>query len=144
MYTKQAMIPRAFGHFMDDLLNNGIQKVWGEDSTLDRSNIAVNIAEREKSYELYLVAPGLSKDAFKLNVDKLLLTISYEKKEENSEEGYKWIRSEFQINSFKRSFTLNEKIDNTAISASYTDGILNIHLPKKEPLETSAQEIPVN
>lgn len=144
MYTKQAMNSRTFGNFMEDLLNNGIQRVWGDDSAFDRSNIAVNIAETEKSYELYLVAPGLSKDAFKLNVDKLLLTISYEKKESNTDEGNKWLRSEFQINSFKRSFTLNEKIDNTAISASYTDGILNIHLPKKEPVETSAQEIPVN
>lgn len=137
-------MPRALGSLMEDILSNGINKVWGEEGLSDRADVAVNIKETDKAYELHVVAPGLSKEAFKLNVDRNILTISFEKKEEETEENAKWLRSEYKFKSFKRSFTLNEKIDSSAISASYNNGILNVNLPKKEPVEVTTQEILVN
>ena len=81
----------------------------------------------------------------KISVDKNLLQISYEHKEENKDQQTgKWIRNEYKMRSFKRSFTLNEKIDAGKISAKYADGVLVIGLPKKEVTEPTVHEIAVN
>ena len=50
--------------------------------------------------------------------------------EERKEDNY--TRREFGYASFKRSFTLPDSVDDSKIKASYNDGILGIHLPKKE------------
>lgn len=52
-------------------------------------------------------------------------------KEENRNEG-KFTRKEFNYNSFKRSFQLDENINREGIAASYENGVLSITLPKKE------------
>ena len=51
------------------------------------------------------------------------------------------IRKEFSYRSFKRSFTIDEKIDGENISAKYENGILKLALPKKEDLKAGAKEI---
>lgn len=51
------------------------------------------------------------------------------------------MRKEYSFRSFKRSFTLDEKIDATNIEAKYVNGVLTLNLPKKAPVKTSAQEI---
>ena len=79
-----------------------------------------------------LVAPGLKKDDFKLHVANDMLTVSYERKEskENKEEG--WLRREYNLESFSRSFHLDDSVHADKISASYENGILYLNLPKKE------------
>ena len=143
MYNKNQVMPRALGSLIEDIFNSGLNKVWGEEGLTDRSDAPVNIQETDKCYELHLIAPGLKKEEFKLHVDRSILTISFEHKEEETEQTGKWLRNEYKAKSFKRSFTLNEKIDAAGISARYTDGVLHVSLPKKEQAEISAQEINV-
>jgi HSP20 family protein len=143
MYSKNHIMPRALGSLIEDIFNNGINKVWGEEGLTDRSDAPVNIQETDKCYELHLIAPGLKKEDFKINIDRNILTISFEHKEEETEQIAKWLRKEYKMKSFKRSFTLNEKIDSAGITARYTDGVLNVSLPKKEQPELTAQEINV-
>ncbi|XZF15663.1 Hsp20/alpha crystallin family protein [Chitinophagaceae bacterium MMS25-I14] len=146
MYTnKHYAGPRNFSGLIDDILQNGM-KIWNEDLRHDNhtGHVPVNIQENEKSYDLQVVAPGIAKEDIKVNVEKNVLTISYEHKEENKDQQTgKWLRTEFRTRSFKRSFTLNEKIDTTGISAKYDNGVLNITLPKKEEVAPSALEISV-
>jgi HSP20 family protein len=103
--------------------------------------VPVNVKETEKSYQLEVVAPGFEKTDFTVNLDQNLLTISAEKKDEVKEENQKQIRREYSYRSFKRSFTLDEKIDATNIEASYINGVLTLNLPKKEVVKASATEI---
>ncbi len=147
MYYKRnfGVAPRTIGGLMEDMVQNGWTKFNEEVS----SYVApVNIQETDKSYELHLVAPGLKKEDFRINLEKDTLTISYqhgEQKEENKDQPKeKWLRSEYRMRSFKRSFTLNEKVDAGNISAKYTDGVLLVTLPKKEVSEPVKHEIAVN
>ena len=84
--------------------------------------------------------PGRNKEDFNVAVDKGLLTISYEKKEEAKNEDVKVVRREFNFQSFKRSFTVDEKINTEAIQAKYENGLLKLLLPKKaesqQPVKT--------
>lgn len=93
----------------------------------------VNIKETENSFLVELMAPGMKKEDFNIELDNELLTISAEVRSENStqEEG-KFTRREFGYSSFRRSFTLPETVKEEDIKAMYQDGILRIDLPKKE------------
>ena len=111
--------------------------------SFNKGFIPVNIKETEKGYQLEVVAPGFEKTDFKINLDQSLLTVSAEKKEEVKDEKEKQIRREYSYHSFKRSFTVDEKIDATNIEASYINGVLTLNLPKKEVVKASATEISI-
>lgn len=138
---RNSINPKTINHFFEDLFHTGLGKNWEETAY---GHVPVNIQETDKHYDLSVIAPGLSKDAFKVNVDNNVLTISFDHKEDEAKAGEgKWLRKEYKHRSFKRSFTLNEQIDATAITAKYTDGVLTLTLPKKEQEETKAKDIVV-
>lgn len=145
MYTKSnyGILPRTVNSLMEDIFFNGFNKNTAETTGY---HVPVNIKETDASYDLHVVAPGLKKEDFKISVDKNMLTISFEQQEENKEVATdgKWLRNEYRMRSFKRNFTLNEKVDTAAISAKYNDGVLLITLPKKEASTPAAHEIAVN
>ena len=140
---------RTISNLVDDLFtdfpvhfkNNQCMTQW-------KGFVPVNIKENEKDYRLEVVAPGFEKADFNVNLDQNILTISAEKKNEVNEDSdgnrnEKQIRREYSYRSFKRSFTLDEKIDATNINAAYINGVLTLNLPKKEQVKTSAQEITI-
>ena len=134
----------SFNTLVDDLVTelpvlfkNQVQSQW-------KGFAPVNISELENSYLLELIAPGFEKSDFKVNLDKQVLTISVEKKQPGDTElvnNKKVIRKEYAYRSFKRSFTIDEKVDASRIEASYVNGVLTLNLPKKENVKQSAKEI---
>jgi len=100
---------------------------------------AVNIKEDNDKFVLEMAAPGMKKNDFHINVEKDVLTISSEHKEEKEEKKENYARREFYYNTFSRSFNLPESIDLEGIKADYKNGILNIVLPKKEETKVSRE-----
>ena len=132
-----------FNSFVDDLFTELPVLFKNEFNQAVRKDfVPVNVKETEKSYQLEIVAPGFEKNDFKINLDQSLLTISGEKKNE-VKENEKQIRREYNYHSFKRSFTIDEKIDATNIDANYVNGVLTLNLPKKEEVKASATEITI-
>lgn len=103
----------------------------------------VNVYESKDAFQLELQAPGLNKEDFKINVEKDLLTISYEHKAEVENKDVKTYRKEFTSRSFKRSFTVDEQIDAEAITAKYDAGVLKLTLPKKEEVKVQPKQIAI-
>lgn len=103
----------------------------------------VNITEDNEGYHIQLVAAGLQKEDFKINLEKGLLTISYEKKEEEKSQSTKNIRIEYNLTNFKRSFHIDENVDLEKIEAAYKEGILNIDLPKKQEVRVLPKSIEI-
>ena len=95
---------------------------------------AVNIKETDHEFALEVAAPGMKKDDFNVEVDKNVLTISSEVKNENEEkkEDGTYSRREFSYASFRRVFTLPDTVNEDKINATYEDGVLKLTLPKKE------------
>ena len=91
---------------------------------------AVNVHETEKSYEVELAAPGLSKKDFKITAEEGILTVSSEKNEEKEQKEKDYTRKEFEYSSFSRSFTLPQNINEEDIKATYEDGILKLTIAK--------------
>lgn len=137
-------------------LNNLVDDLFAElpvifkndfNKTERKGSVPVNVKETEKGYEIEVVAPGFEKTDLKINIDQDLLTISADTSTSLSVDKTneaKYIRKEYGYSSFKRSFTLDEKIDATNIAASYINGVLKLNLPKKEAVKAPATEIVIN
>ena len=125
--------------------NNLLSDVFPQFPSMYRDDVKqavpVNIRELEKEYLLDVIAPGLNKEDFRISLEKNLLTITVEKREETVNKAEKNIRREFQLPSFKRSFTVDEKINADEISAQYVNGILTLNLPKKEEVKPATKQI---
>lgn len=94
---------------------------------------AVNVLEDDNEFDVEVAAPGFKKEEFKIQVENNQLTISSEHKKEKEEKGKKVTRKEFNYNTFTRTFTLPDNINQDAIDAEYADGMLKVILPKKAP-----------
>ena len=89
-----------------------------------------NIMDKENEFLIEISAPGLKKEDIKIELDNDILRISStieDQKEENND-GY--CRREFYKSSFERSFTVPKIADKNNISATMTDGILSVSVPK--------------
>lgn len=104
---------------------------------------AVNIAETDGNFQIELAVPGFKKEDFKISIDKNVLSISTEKKNEEVQEGKKFSKREFSYAAFTRSFNLPETVDYNKIDAAYTDGILKLTVAKKEESKIQSREIAV-
>ena len=107
---------------------------------------AVNILEEDNEYRIEVIAPGIDKKDVKINLEDDVLTISSERKEENEEKEKHYMRREFNYTAFSRSFVVPEEVDAEKISAEHKNGILTLHLPKKEEVvkKTQKREIKVS
>ena len=140
-YVKMNNNYKSIDGFMKEIFNefpSAVSKVVREDVL---HYPPVNIIDKAAVYSVELSVPGYIKADFSIKLENNILTVSTENKEQQIADTEKFIRTEFALKSFKRSFTLNEKIDTENIAARYEDGILKIELPKKESFNTAAKDI---
>lgn len=137
-----AFAPVVFGGMMDNVLSNKWDRMFFDDNW-SNTTAPANIKQTDAAFILDIIAPGLKKEDFSIQVEKDVLTVSFEKQEEKAETTDNVIRSEYQFRSFKRSFTLGEKVDVAGINATYTDGVLSITLPKTTVQEASTRKIDI-
>ena len=129
---------------LDSFLDNILSELPNVQKRSESFFPAVNISENDTAYELEFNAPGRKKEDFKITFDQSILTIAFEKKEEKQDESKKFIKKEFSTQSFKRSFTLDEKINADGIEAKYEEGILTLTLPKVEEVKVLPKEIAIS
>jgi HSP20 family protein len=136
-------IHRSFDGLMNELFNE-LPMNFGKSLREDVLHFPpVNIIEKNDLYHIELAAPGMEKADFNVKLDGKVLTISTEKKDEKNVENEKMIRREFTYKAFKRSFTVDDKIDAANITAKYENGILKLDLPKKEEVKAGAKDITI-
>ena len=103
---------------------------------------AVNIYKTDTSFEMLVFAPGRIKENFNLGVKGNELTISYTPPEGFPK--FDWVLREYSRGGFVRTFTLDDSVDTTNITAKYVDGVLQVSLPVVAGKETTNQEIKVS
>lgn len=132
------------GFSLLDNLFNELPTFFKDDfGTKPQGFIPVNVKETKDAYQIEVVAPGFEKNDFNINLEKNILTISVEKKSDTENKDEKQVRREYNYRSFKRSFTLDEKIDAEKIDAKYINGVLTLNLPRKEEVKAPVKEISV-
>ena len=120
---------------VSDLLNSA---TGGNDSqsaaTTNEAGFTVpliNIVETPDSFRVEVAAPGYEKKNFKLQIENDALIIKGKKTAVQENKGETYLMQEHKYDEFKRSFSLNEKINPTKITAAYKDGVLYVTLGKK-------------
>ncbi len=130
--AKFNQLPSLFDHFFEnDLFDWSNRNFSNTNTTLP----SVNIKESNEGFEVEMAAPGLEKKDFKIELFGDTLSISSEKKLENEmkiNEDEQFTKKEFSYQSFSRSFTLPNTVDEDKIKAKYDNGILSVFIPKKE------------
>ncbi|NHA03373.1 Hsp20/alpha crystallin family protein [Mucilaginibacter sp. HC2] len=105
---------------------------------------AVNIREKEDTFELEVAAPGFKKDDFKISTENGLMTISAETSREEKEEKENYTRREFSKRAFTRTFKLPENVQEEKIKASYKHGLLAIDLKKTNHVPAAKKEVKID
>ena len=122
----------TWSSLLDDFFNRDLTSVFSQNFNTGITLPKVNIKETADAYFVEMAVPGLKKSDFQIDLENQLLSISTEVEEKSEEKEENYTRREFGYSSFKRSFTLPETVDEEKIKADYKEGILSIHLPKKE------------
>ena len=96
----------------------------------DEPTAKLDLYENEDGYLLLMETPAVSMSEFHIEIEKNVLTISYEKTPVELSEGTKTIVSERKLGKFKRSVKLPVTVDTDMIKATSENGVLKIVLPK--------------
>jgi len=103
---------------------------------------SVEVVEEEKAYAVHAELPGVARDDIHVTIDGNDVAISAEVKSqrEAKAEG-RVLRSERYYGKLYRAFQLADAIDETAAEAKYSDGVLELRLPKKAVTSAKRLEI---
>jgi len=93
---------------------------------------AMDLVEREDSFELRADLPGMKEEDVSIEFEDNVLTLSGERKNESEERQDGFYRVERAFGAFSRTLTLPKGIDPEAISAHFDNGVLEIRIPKPE------------
>ena len=126
-------------NFMPDFFNDFLGNI-ALDSTAKAP--AVNVLEDETSFKIEVAAPGMTKEDFKVHINKDgNLVIEVDKKCDCKEEKEgKYIRKEFTCTKFHQTLVLPDNVDRDEIQANAENGVLYINLPKMQKQKVEEQK----
>jgi len=120
------------------------EKSFGFSSITNQAYPKVDIIDYPEKVVIKSEIHGIDKKDIKVTLEKGYLTISGNKqdsvKSDEKDDG-KYIRREIKKSSFSRSFTLDDRFDESSIKADHKDGILSITVKKKVILEDPVKVI---
>ncbi|QDX82404.1 heat-shock protein Hsp20 [Denitratisoma sp. DHT3] len=98
----------------------------------DVPSVKIDVKEQEKAYLVHAELPGMKKEDIHVNIDGPMVSITAERKQEKEvKEGERVLRTERYFGKVSRSFQLGQDVDDEKASAKFTDGVLELTLPKK-------------
>ena len=116
---------------IDDLFKG----FWVRPALLENApemQIKLDLKEDDKAYKVHADIPGVKKEDIQVDIDGNRVSISAESRMEKEEKkGEKVLRSERYCGKVARSFTLAHEVDEAQAQAKYSDGVLELTLPKK-------------
>ncbi|MEG4518580.1 MULTISPECIES: Hsp20/alpha crystallin family protein [unclassified Microcoleus] len=130
------MLMRYWQPFTEiETLRQQLDKVFDQRATTrDNSEAAwmpaVEFADAGDNFVLKAQLPGINPKDIDVQVTREAISISGERRYENTNEKSGYIRSEFRYGKFHRVLPLPAHIQNDSVQAEYKDGILTLTLPK--------------
>ena len=107
------------------------------------SRFRTDVSDIGDAYKVEAELPGFKKEDISIEIDNGVLTISAERKSESSEENTNYVRRERVYGSFKRSFDVSA-VELDGINAAYSDGVLTLNMPKKQPVKPEVRRLEIN
>jgi HSP20 family protein len=124
---------------MDRLFEDSFIRPSG--SWIGQLAVPVDIWETKDGYHVRADLPGVTPDDLEINATADTLTISGELKAMTDVSNEGWLRQERRTGKFTRSFTLPMQIDPNKVDANFTNGVLELVLPKAENVKPRSIKI---
>lgn len=109
-----------------------VRPVGAGEPTSVAPRVKVEVTEQDKAYKVHAELPGVKKDDIHIEIDGDQVAISAEvRQEKDVKEGERVVHSERYYGKLSRAFRLGQDIDEAGAVAKFTDGVLELTLPKK-------------
>lgn len=126
--TRYSPLDDAF----DELLRGFFVRPVSFDNHGTAAQFRVDVTENDNAFTLRAEIPGVKKDDINITIDGDQVAISAESKNEKDvKDGERLLRAERYYGKVYRAFTLGQPVDESGATAKYTDGVLELMLPKK-------------
>ncbi len=127
-----------------ELQLRGKQEVTGREQTRPGPVFlpAVDIFETQEEITLLADMPGVATDRVSIDLNEDQLTITGDVEAQAADKEGVLLR-EYETGRFQRSFAVSDRIDQGKITASMSDGVLRLVLPKAEKAKPKRIEVKV-
>ncbi|MCK6599161.1 MAG: Hsp20/alpha crystallin family protein [Bdellovibrionaceae bacterium] len=127
-YTSTWNLMKEFDEIFNDFANAS-PAITGEFQTHYQPHSEVK--ETDAGYLMSFDIPGVKESDIKVEFNDRVLKVHGERKSESKVEKEGFFRTEKTYGRFERAFRLPENVDENKIEASYSDGVLQVYLPKE-------------
>ncbi len=124
---------------MDEVL----ERLFGNSRSASSATLLpIDVFEQEGKFVVKAAVPGVSPEELNVQVEKNVLTIKGEHKQDSTADDAKVYRREVAYGAFSRSIRLPDNLNLEAVDAEFANGIVTISIPKVE--EPKPQAIKIN
>jgi len=103
----------------------------------------LDLGASESEYTVTVEIPGVDEKNLKIEVEKNIMIIRGEKKQEKEEKKKSYYRLERFYGSFQRTLSLPEDADQDGIKATFKQGVLTVTLPRKALPKSDVRQIAI-
>jgi HSP20 family protein len=90
------------------------------------------VQDKESEIIVKFFLPGFDQQEFDIQVVSDFLTVKAKRQADKLDKDDSYLRRERNTMTYDETFSLSSKVDNSKVTAKYSDGILTITLPKQE------------
>jgi len=122
-----------FGDVLDDFMKGFlVRPIAAAEAGAPVRRIKIDVAEKDGEYRVTAEVPGVKKEDIQVDIEGDVVSVSAETRaEKDVREGERVIHSERYFGTVSRSFRLGQEVDQAKASAKYSEGVLELVLPKK-------------
>ncbi len=121
-----------FGDLFDDLMKGFLVRPIAAEGAAAAPRMKLEVSEQAEAFKVLAEVPGVKKDEIQVTIDGDQVTISAEvRKEKDVKDGERVVHSERYYGKVARAFRVGHDLDESKAQAKYTDGVLELVLPKK-------------
>lgn len=130
---------------VDRIFDEFARGFWGEEfeRRSDGFSPRVDVVESDREVRITAELPGMDERDIEVSINRDLLTIKGEKKEEKEESGRNYYRAERLFGSFSRTIPLPAEVDVDKAKAEFRKGLLVVTVPKTPEAITETKRIPI-
>lgn len=136
------LLQERMNRLFEDATQRRTQSETGGGDELEHADWypAADVYESESEFTIVVDLPGVDRKALKIDIDENRLII----RGERHVAATRAARTERQSGTFLRTFGVPSSVDQSQIQASYKDGVLEVHLPRRTTSPKQRVEIKVS
>jgi HSP20 family protein len=140
-------IEKLFEHWFEDFWSRPVPRLWRpefwrfKETQLDVPTL--DVYEEKDDLIVKAEIPGLNKEDIDISLEGNALTIKGEKKKEEEVKENDYYRCERSFGAFSRSIELPVDVKADKVNATFTNGVLEIRLPKADGAKKNVVKVKV-